>query len=121
LFAVGNTGYSSISDVYALANVYGSNVNGSDNVLVLSLTGVKEMTRAGAVAGSLALPGAGYEIEGITMDANGFIYVVSDNGNDPTKSALFVYAPIPEPGTTALLLAGLVAVGGVVRRRAARA
>jgi len=120
LFPVANIGYSNLNDVFALANVYASNVSGYDNVLVMTTTGVKEMTRAGVVAGSLALVG-GYQFEGMTMDNNGRLYVVSDNGDTPALSGLFVYAPVPEPGTHALLLAGLVAVAGVARRRALRA
>jgi uncharacterized protein YjiK len=117
LFNPSNIGFSSLNDVYALANVYGT---GKQNLLVLSHTGVKEMTRTGTVAGSLTLLGAAYEVEGITMDANGLIYMVSDNGNTGTNSALLVYAPVPEPKSYALMLAGLAAVGGVARRRVNR-
>ena len=113
LFPASNIGFSSLNDVFALANVYGAN----QNLLVLSHTAVKEMTRTGAVVGSLNLLGSAYEVEGITMDANGYLYVVSDNGNSGTKSALLVFAPIPEPSSYALLLAGLAAVGGMARRR----
>ena len=118
LFPAANIGFASLNDVYALANIYGPGVSGYQNLLVLSHTGVKEMTRAGAVAGSLALAGAGYEVEGITMDASGRIYMVSDNGNALTNSTLFVYAPVPEPTPAALWLAGLGVVGLLARRRA---
>jgi uncharacterized protein YjiK len=120
LFAPGNIGFSSLNDVYALANVYGG-AGGNQNLLVLSHGAVREMTRAGAVAGSLGLLGSAYEVEGITMDDSGFIYMVSDNGNTGTNSALLVYAPIPEPGSYALLMAGLLAVSGIARRRPPRA
>ena len=121
LFPVGNIGYSNLNDVFALANVYGSSVSGYQNLLVLTHNGIKEMTRGGAVVGSLALPGSAYEVEGISMGANGLIYLVSDNGNSGTNSTLLVYAPVPEPGCYALLLAGLAVVAGVARRRARRA
>jgi uncharacterized protein YjiK len=117
LFAPANIGFSSLNDVYALANVYGT---GSQNLLVLSHGAVKEMTRTGTVASSLTLLGSTYEVEGMTMDANGVIYLVSDNGNTGTNSALLVYAPVPELSSYALLLAGLAALGGVVRRCAPR-
>jgi uncharacterized protein YjiK len=119
LFPAANIGFSSLNDVFALANVYDSSAAGNQNVLVLTHTGVKEMTRMDAVVGSLTLAGAGYEVEGITMDASGRIYVVSDNGNTGSFSTLFVYAPVPEPGTCALLLAGLALVG-MARRSAER-
>jgi uncharacterized protein YjiK len=120
LFAPANVGFASLNDVYALGNVYGPGVSGYQNLLVLSHGAVKEMTRAGAVAGSLTLSGAGYEVEGITMDASGLIYLVSDNGNTGTNSTLFVYAPVPEPQQAAMLLAGLGLMGLVARRRRRR-
>jgi MYXO-CTERM domain-containing protein len=121
LFAPGNVGLGTFNDVFALSNVYG----GNQNLLVLSAAGtIKEVTRTGTVVGSLgltgALPGA-YPSEGITVDGNGLIYVVTDNGNTPTQSALLVYAaaPVPEPEGYGLALAGLGALGFVARRKKA--
>lgn len=121
LFPPANVGFANLNDVFALANIYGTSTAGHDNLLVMTTTGVREMTRAGAVVGSLAFPGpnAANPFEGITMDANGRIYVVTDNGDNGTNSSLLVYAPIPEPGTYAMLLAGLALIAGVARRRAA--
>jgi uncharacterized protein YjiK len=122
LFPAANIGYSTLNDVFALANVYGTGAGNAQNLLVLTQTGVREMTRAGAQVSSLALPGnPPYQVEGITMDANGIIYVVSDNGNAGINSSLLIYAPVPEPGTYAMLLAGLVLVGCAARRRKANA
>ena len=118
LFNPANVGFSSFNDVYALATVYGT---GTPNLLVLSHTAVKEMTRDGSVVSTLNLLGSAYEVEGITMDARGYLYMVSDNGNAGTNSALLVFAPVPEPGSLAMTLAGLLAVGGLVRRRGRRA
>jgi uncharacterized protein YjiK len=123
LFPASNIGFTDLSDVFALANVYGSGVAGNQNLLVLTLNGIKEMTRSGSAVSSLALLGAGYQVEGITMDSNGLIYVVSDNGNTGINSTLLVYAPaaVPEPEGYGLALAGLGALGLVVRRKKARA
>jgi len=120
LFPVGNIGYSNLHDVFALANVYDNTVSGNQNLLVLTLTGIKEMTRTGAVVGSRALLGdPPYAVEGMTMDAVGRLYLVSDNGDPGSgqNSTLFVYAPVPEPESYAFLLAGLALLGAVARRR----
>jgi len=114
LFPVANIGYADLSDVFALANVYGSAVGGFNNVLVMTTTGVKEMTRAGAVVSSLGLVPT-YQFEGMTMDASGNLYGVSDNGDNTALSGLFVYAPVPEPGTVLLMTGGLLAIA--LRRR----
>jgi MYXO-CTERM domain-containing protein len=118
LFPASNIGFSNLNDVFALANVYGSSVAGNQNLLVLTTTGIKEMTRSGTAVSSLALL-SGFQVEGMTMDSNGLIYVVSDNGDVPTASALMVYAPaaVPEPEGYGLALAGLGALGFVARRR----
>jgi uncharacterized protein len=125
LFAPSNVGLGTFNDVFALSNVYGSAVSGNQNLLVLAVAGsIKEVTRAGTVVGSLSLTGAlpgTYPTEGITMDGNGLIYVVTDNGNPGTQSALLVYAaaPVPEPEGYGLALAGLGALGFVARRKKA--
>jgi len=129
LFPVANIGYADLNDVYALSNVAAFAGAASNNLLVLTNAGgLKEVTRAGAVVSQLALPTVTTlgeaQIEGVTMDDRGYIYLVSDNGNFGTNqfsSSLFVYAPVPEPGTYALLLAGLAGAAGVARRRTRRA
>lgn len=121
LFPVSNIGFSNLNDVFALANVYGPDVGGYENLLVLSHSTLREMTRSGTVVSTHALAGPAYEVEGITMDASGRIYLVSDNGNTGTFSTLFVYAPVPEPESYAMLLAGLAMVAGIARRRSRRA
>jgi uncharacterized protein YjiK len=125
LFPVANIGYTSLNDVYAMANSsYAASLSAGGNLLVLTNTGgLKEITRAGVVLSSRTLPYSnttGPQIEGVTMDDNGLLYLVSDNGdfvNSQIGSSLFVYAPIPEPTEVALMLAGLGVVGAVTRKR----
>ena len=123
LFPSSNIGYADLNDVYALSNVASFAGAASNNLLVLTNAGgVREVTRSGVVLGQLTLPSGTAQIEGITMDDRGYLYLVSDNGdfgNSQLASSLFVFAPIPEPSTYALLLAGLCAVGAVARRRGA--
>lgn len=120
LFPAANVGFPSLNDVYALANVFGT---GTTNLLVLTHGAVAEMTRGGTLLATLALPGigAGYQVEGMTLDAAGNLYLVSDNGDAGMNSALLVYAPIPEPETWLFLASGLAVAGRLARRRAPRA
>ena len=124
LFDAAYLGLADLSDVFALSNV--SNYAGqsrASNILIVSLSGdVKEFSRSGSLLSSLRVPGlSGPQVEGITMDDAGNIYIVGElgsgvQGNQPT---MFVYAPapVPEPETYAMMLGGLAIVGAVVRRR----
>ena len=52
------------------------------------------------------------------MDENGFLYVVNENGGgDINHPQLWVYAPVPEPGTATLLFLGLAGLSTASRRR----
>jgi len=124
LFPASNIGFADLNDVYALSNVGGFAGAAKDNLLVLTNAGgLKEVTRQGVVVSQRSVPTGTAQIEGISMDDRGYIYLVSDNGdfgNSQAASSLFVYAPVPEPGTWALLLAGLAGVAGAARRRTTR-
>lgn len=111
-----------LSDIYALSVLPGA-LTGADagNLLVLSASSnrVWEVSRSGTVLSQLALDGsAASQTEGLTMDFAGNLYVVNEaGGGSSALPQLWVYAPVPEPGTWALLMAGLGLVATVVRRR----
>lgn len=135
LFDPALMGLASLSDVQTLSGVgtlVGSNA--ADNLLVLSLDSHKllEVSRAGVIKSSLdlaAIPELSYvvahnAIEGVTIDEKGTIYLVAEQEQDGivsdalARSRLIVLtAPVPEPATYAMLLAGLGVLGAVVRRR----
>ena len=52
------------------------------------------------------------------MDDRGYLYLVSENGGgDINHPELWVFAPVPEPQSIAMLLVGLGVIGTLVRRR----
>lgn len=122
LFNAANIGFTALSDVYALSNV--NSFTGqplASNVLVVSLSGqVKEFDRNGTLLSTLNIAGGAQpQAEGLTMDDNGILYIVGEQGSGSTlnQSTLFVYAPIPEPAEYGMLLAGLGLIGAIARRR----
>ncbi len=129
LFNPALLGLADFADVYALSalpSLTGEPARG--NLLVLSQESgrIVETDRAGNILSSFTLvsdPGNPLSIvdqqhEGITMDDNGYIYVVSENGGgDVDHPQLWVFAPVPTPGTAGLL--GLGAIVAMKRRRVA--
>jgi uncharacterized protein YjiK len=117
---------SSLSDVQTLSPVDALVGNSAaDNLLVLSLVSRKlvEVDRSGTVLSSFdltnVLPHNG--IEGVTVDENGTIYLVAEQVQDgtalPGEQSQLIVLSVPEPGTGAILLAGLTAFGAFARRR----
>jgi VCBS repeat-containing protein len=104
------------ADVYALSNL--SSLNGQPDysrLLVLSQESGKivSIDRSGNISSSLKItsdPGNPISVvdqghEGLTMDNNGYLYVVSENGGgDINYPQLWVYAPstVPNQAPTAL-------------------
>jgi uncharacterized protein YjiK len=122
-------GVSTLSDVQTLSGVNSLvGTTAADNLLFLSLGSNRlvEVTRAGVIKSSLDLAGIvpHNAIEGVTIDEKGVIYLVAEQEQDGSiatelaRSRLIVLtAPVPEPETYAMLLAGLGLLGFVARRR----
>jgi uncharacterized protein YjiK len=105
LFNPGLANLADFADVYALSNL--PSLNGTadySHLLVLSQESgqIVNIDRAGNISSSLAIasdPGnplsvADQQHEGLTMDRNGFLYVVNENGGgDIDHPQLWVYAP----------------------------
>ncbi len=137
-----NSAVSDLADVFALSNVTAAGSSDYDNILLISQESGKilKVNRNGDILGTLNIPfltsapngttsltGPGDPLvltladqqhEGVTMDDVGNIYVVNENaGGDINYPQLWVFAPVPEPETYAMLLAGLALIG--LRRRVA--
>ena len=115
-------GLNSLSDIGTLGGMDAlAGTAAANNLLVLSLDSRRliEIDRLGNTLSSLDLSGLTPQaIEGVTIDHRGIIYLVAEDSGTP-NSRLLVLSPIPEPGTYALMLAGLAAVGAAARRRKA--
>lgn len=109
-------GLSDLSDIQVLNTVPGLIGSGHENnLLVLSQESARllEVTRAGAIVSSFDLSAYSGTIEGVTIGTDGTIYLVSE---DPQ---LITLTAIPEPSTYALIF-GAAALGLAVWRRQAR-
>lgn len=125
LFNPALLGLATLSDVQTLAPVDAlAGTPQADNLLILSLGSNRlvETTRSGQIVSTLDLAGIvpNNAIEGVTIDENGVIYLVAEHEQDPetdlSRSRLIVLAPVPTPGTPALLLSGLACLAWRVRR-----
>lgn len=122
-------GLASLSDVQTLSVVDALvGTPQADNLLILSLDSRRlvEVTRTGTIVSSLDLsplfhPTNPNNIEGVTIDEKGVIYLVAEHEQNPetanSRSRLIVLSPVPEPGTLALVFGGLGVLGWCVRRR----
>ncbi len=108
LFNPALAGLADFADVYALSNL--TSLNGradAGNILVLSQESGKivEVDRAGNILSSLTITAGAGDIavpdqqhEGLTIDKDGFLYVVSENGGgDINRPQLWVYGPNASP------------------------
>lgn len=127
LFDPGLLGVSSLSDIAALSAVDSFvGTAYADNLLILSLDSQKllEVTRSGQILSSLDLTTIAPHnaIEGVTVDEKGTIYLVAEQAQDgisldPYSRLYVLTAPVPEPETYAMFLAGLGLLGAAVRRK----
>lgn len=85
----------------------------ADNLLVYSQESARlmEITRSGDVLSSMDFSSVAGDIEGLSIDAGGTIYLV---GETPR---LYVLAAVPEPESYAMFLAGLGLLGAFARRQ----
>ena len=119
LFNPALLGVLDIADVFALSNQsnLASHADFSHLLVLSEASGrILEIDRSGNIYGSLNVGTAG-QLEGLTMDDQGRLYVVGELAGTNGRSALWVYAPVPEPQTWALLLGGLALLGATVRQR----
>ncbi len=102
LFDPALLGFTDVADVFVLANLPSQST--SPNLLVLSQENAKvvNIDRNGNIASSLSIVSdpsdtlsvSAQQHEGITMDNNGVIYIVNENGGgDINHPQLWVYAP----------------------------
>ena len=77
-----------------------------------------EINSGGTVLSEFDLSGLTTQaIEGVTVDEKGTIYLVAEDSGTPNSRLFVLTAPVPEPETYALLLAGLGLLGFMARRR----
>jgi uncharacterized protein YjiK len=123
LFDPSLLGITDTADIFALSNL--SVLRGRsqfDNILILSQEEgvILNVDRSGNILNSLTIvtdPGNPLDVpsqqhEGLTMDGNGFLYVVSENGGgDFDHPQLWVYAPasVPNQAPTVVTLINPVA------------
>jgi uncharacterized protein YjiK len=121
LFDPALLGVASLSDVQTLSPITAlAGTDGADNLLVLSLDSRRllEVTRSGQVLSSLNLAGiTSQAIEGVTVDDLGNLYLVAEDSGTANSRLFVLAAPVPEPETYAMLLAGLVLMGVTAKRR----
>jgi uncharacterized protein YjiK len=116
LFDPALLGFADLADVFALSNLPTLTGTESSHLLLLSQESgrILNVDRTGQVFSALTIagdPGNPLDVpsqqhEGLTMDGDGFLYVVSENGGgDFDHPQLWVYAPSSEPNAAPTAIA----------------
>ncbi len=94
LFDPAKVGLSAFNDVFALSNILPATAPDYSHIMILSAPDGKivKMDRTGKLLGTLVV-GSAAQNEGMTMDAAGNIYVVSEVGGGAGRPELLVFSP----------------------------
>lgn len=117
LFTV-NFGVADLSDVQVLATV--PSLQGGvdeDNLLIFSQESavLLEVDRFGNILSQFDFSGISSSAEGVTIDYDGIIYLVAEEGANPLLYVLTPPAPVPLPPAALLLGSALLGLAGVKR------
>ena len=109
LFSADSLGLDDLSDIQVL-----SIIGMGDTLLVLSQESqmMLAVDLAGSILSSYDLGDLVDSIEGVTVDENGNIYLVAENGSAPLLYVLSATAAVPAPGSFLLLTTALTAFAG---------
>jgi uncharacterized protein YjiK/methionine-rich copper-binding protein CopC len=94
LFDPAKTGLSALNDVFAMSNILPNTAADYSHIMILSAPDGKivKMDRTGKLIGTLVV-GSTAQNEGMTMDAAGNIYVVSEIGGGAGRPEMLVFSP----------------------------
>lgn len=94
LFTPTLSGLTAINDVFSMSNILTTTAPDYSHIMLLSAPDGKivKMDRTGKIIGTLVV-GSTAQNEGMTMDAAGNIYVVSEQGGGSGRPELLVYTP----------------------------